>query len=72
MLAESEISQLDMTVLVQKDIVWLQISVNVVKVVDGFDRKDSLANIESWFLLAQDIFPHKQGHEITSWQKLHY
>jgi hypothetical protein len=47
MLAESEISQLDMTVLVQKDIVWLQISVNVVKVVDGFDRKDSLANIES-------------------------
>ena len=72
MFAKSEVSQFDVPMLVEENIIRFQISVNVVHFVHGFDGKDGLGNIESTFLLRKHILAHQKSHKVTARQKVHH
>ena len=62
MFAETKVSEFDVAVSVDKDIIWLQVTVNEIDFMNWFDRKNCLCDIESTFFFAQDILSHKQSH----------
>lgn len=71
MLTESEICKFYMTFFVNQNIIRFEISMNEIHFVYRFNTQNSLRNVEPRFVFGQNIFFHEQGHEITSWQKVH-
>lgn len=52
MLAQSEVRQLNMTILIKQNVVRLQVSVDVVVFVDRLDCENRLRDIESRLFLS--------------------
>lgn len=72
MLAQAEISQLDVPLSVKKDVVRFQVPVDVVVFVNGLNRADSLSNVESRLFLCQDVLAHQQGHQVAPRHEVHH
>ena len=71
MFAKSEICELNVAIFIKQNIVRLQISVNIIQIMNGLDCQYELSNIESALFLAENILTHEQGHKVTTWKKLH-
>lgn len=71
MLAKSKIRELNMAFFINKDIVWLQISMNEVHSMNWFDRKDRLSDVKSTLIFAKNVLPDKECHKVTSGYKIH-
>jgi hypothetical protein len=72
MLAKAEVGKLDMAVLIEKDVIRFQVSMDVVNLVNSFDRKNRLSDVEAGFVFCENILSNQKGHEISAWQEVHY
>ena len=60
-----------MTLRINKDVVRLDISMNVVHAVHIFKSQQKFSDIEASFLLAKNVLLDQKSEEITSWNPLH-
>lgn len=79
MLAESEVTQLDVASIVDQNVVWFEVAMDVVHFVHGLDRQDlhyignyHLRYVESRLLLSEYILFDEERHEVPSLQELHH
>jgi hypothetical protein len=60
-----------MTVSINEDVVWLDISMNVVHSVHIFESEKKFSDIEASLLLGKNVFLYQQPQQVTSWNPLH-
>jgi hypothetical protein len=72
MLAKTEIRELDMTVLVDQNVVRFYISMNVLQVVNRFYRQNHLRRVKSGLVMAKNVFFDQEVHQVASWYVIHY
>lgn len=68
---ETEIRQFDVTVFVNQDIIWLNISVDETEFVNSFDSKNAFCHIKAADIFAECVVFDEHCHEISSGQKFH-
>mmetsp|Transcript_13147 Transcript_13147/g.24990 ORF Transcript_13147/g.24990 Transcript_13147/m.24990 type:complete len:418 (-) Transcript_13147:99-1352(-) len=71
-LTESKVRELHVPKLIEKEVVGLDVPVDVTVPVDALEGKDRLCDVKLRLSLRQRVSPHKQGHHITPWQVLGY
>jgi hypothetical protein len=71
MLAKAEVGKLDMAILIEQDVIRFQVSMDVVNLVDSFDRKNRLSDVKAALVFCENIFSNQKGHEISAWQEVH-
>lgn len=71
MLAETEVRQLHMAILVDEDVVGLEVSVDKVDPVHRLNAEDGLGNVKPALVFGKDVFAHEQRHEIAAGQEVH-
>lgn len=62
MLAEAKVCEFDVAVLVQQNVVWFQVSVDVVVLVYWLNGQNQLSNVESRVFLGKNVLAHEQSH----------
>ena len=70
--AQAKIGQFDMSLSINQNIIGFEITMDVIDFVDALDGQDQLGDVELGFMLREDVFFHKQGHEIAPLKVLHY
>lgn len=70
-LAQTEVAQLDVSILTNYEIVRFEVPMYVIQIVHTFNGEDGLSNIEPGHVLTQDVFLHQQRHEVSSLQVFH-
>mmetsp|Transcript_13027 Transcript_13027/g.33390 ORF Transcript_13027/g.33390 Transcript_13027/m.33390 type:complete len:273 (-) Transcript_13027:384-1202(-) len=71
-LDEAKVSQLDVPVGVDEEIVRLDVAVDVGELVERLDRQHRLRHVEARLLLRQNVALHEQRHQVAARHVLHH
>jgi hypothetical protein len=71
LLAKAKISELQMTIPVEEDIIWFQISMDVAKSMNRSHSLDKLGDIKFRCSFRKDVLFHEKPHEISPGKILH-
>jgi len=72
MFAKAKICQYYVTITVDQNVIGLEVPMDEVNFVHRLDSQNCTSDVKATRLFAQNIFSHKQCHEITTWLKVHY
>lgn len=64
---ETEVSQQDMALLIQNYVVWFQISEDDVSIVEIFQSKENLSQINASSIFAQSFFSQQHFPKVSAW-----
>ena len=70
-LAKAEVAELDVAVLADDEVVWLEVAVDVVQVVDGLDGQDGFRDVEAGHVFGEDVLLHQERHEVAALEIFH-
>ena len=70
--AESKIADFNVTSFIKENVIRLDISMDVVRLVDVFNGENHFSNVKSGLILRKDIFLDKKMQKVTSWYIVHH
>ena len=70
-LAETEVGKLDVALVIQKYIFWLQISINYSIFVEAFEGEEDLGRVEFATVLREPLLPPEMIEQLTTVQEVY-
>lgn len=69
--AKTKVREFDVPAGIQQHIIWLEITVDVLHLMDRIEGQQNLSGVKLSFLMSEDVLLHEQIHEVSSRQVLH-
>jgi len=72
LLTQTHIAQFEMTVPIEKDVVGLEVPVDVAELVDTRDGHNHLGHVLTGGGFREGVFPDEEGHQVPTGEELHH